>query len=280
MSRPLLRFTALLAALPSAFAQSLTQISMSTGAAVVAAESTSTTSQTASAKPGTTFSMLVTGVGSNATTSSSAAVSSATSAAGTTKTWVISVGSANGSLIYSPDTITGAQVGDQLQFQFYPNNHTATMGDYNNACQPAQNSSNAFFSGFMPTTELGKLTFTVTVKDTNPIWIYCSQGRHCQEGMVAVVNPPATGQTLADYKQRAAVAAKNVAPSSATGGQAASGASTTGATTTGAATAGTASTTSSTSSAAVATKSNTASSAFKASSFGLAGVAAIAVLLL
>jgi hypothetical protein len=63
------------------------------------------------------------------------------------------------------------------------------MGDYNNACQPVQNNANAFFSGFMPTKATGQLTYTVPVKDTNPMWLYCSQGKHCQEGMVAVINP-------------------------------------------------------------------------------------------
>jgi hypothetical protein len=49
--------------------------------------------------------------------------------------------------------------------------------------------TNAFWSGFMPTTAEGQLTYTVAVKDTNPIWFYCSQGMHCQGGMVGVINP-------------------------------------------------------------------------------------------
>jgi hypothetical protein len=34
--------------------------------------------------------------------------------------------------------------------------------------------------------------FTITINDTNPIWLYCSQtqGSHCQAGMAMVINPP------------------------------------------------------------------------------------------
>ena len=63
------------------------------------------------------------------------------------------------------------------------------MGDYANACMPMQNREKAFFSGYMPTEEMGRMTFTVPVRDTEPMWLYCTQGKHCQEGMVAVVNP-------------------------------------------------------------------------------------------
>ena len=35
----------------------------------------------------------------------------------------------------------------------------------------------------------GRLTYTVMIKDTNPVWYYCSQGKHCQDGMVGVINP-------------------------------------------------------------------------------------------
>lgn len=31
-------------------------------------------------------------------------------------------------------------------------------------------------------------SFTIPVTDTKPIWFYCSQGKHCQSGMVGVIN--------------------------------------------------------------------------------------------
>jgi plastocyanin len=50
-----------------------------------------------------------------------AALPQASGAAGSQQVWVIKVGSINGTLAFSPSTISGAQVGDQVQFQFYPN---------------------------------------------------------------------------------------------------------------------------------------------------------------
>jgi hypothetical protein len=51
------------------------------------------------------------------------------------------------------------------------------------------NIKNVFFSGFMPTADDGLLTYTVPVVDQSPMWFYCSQGKHCQDGMVGVINP-------------------------------------------------------------------------------------------
>lgn len=55
------------------------------------------------------------------------------------------------------------------------------------------NKTNAFFSGFMPTTTPANstsqlLTYTIRVPDDKPIWFYCSQGKHCQAGMVGAIN--------------------------------------------------------------------------------------------
>jgi hypothetical protein len=55
------------------------------------------------------------------------------------------------------------------------------------------NKTDAFFSGFMPASATGGnssqlLTYTIRVSDTKPIWFYCSQGKHCQAGMVGAIN--------------------------------------------------------------------------------------------
>jgi hypothetical protein len=55
------------------------------------------------------------------------------------------------------------------------------------------NKTDAFFSGFMPTNatnraQKGVLTYTIHVKDTKPVWFYCSQAKHCQAGMVGAIN--------------------------------------------------------------------------------------------
>ena len=50
---------------------------------------------------------------------------------------------------------------------------------------------NGFFSGFMPVKPDAAMmpSYTIMVNDTKPIWYYCSQGDHCQDGMVGVINP-------------------------------------------------------------------------------------------
>jgi plastocyanin len=88
--------------------------------------------------------------------------------------------------VYSPNSTTAAK-GDTVVFHFYPGNHDVVQGDYNKPCS----TSGGFYSGFInPKTGPGPETFTITINDTNPIWIYCSQQSHCQLGMVMVINPP------------------------------------------------------------------------------------------
>ena len=58
----------------------------------------------------------------------------------------IAVGATNGSLLFFPDTITAA-VGDVVQFQFHPANHSVTESDFGTPCQPK---SSGFYSGFNP----------------------------------------------------------------------------------------------------------------------------------
>ncbi|KAF2673389.1 Cupredoxin [Microthyrium microscopicum] len=133
-------------------------------------------------------------------------------APGSQPVWVVKVGSANNDLVFSPNTLT-AKPGDFVQFQFYSRNHSVASSTFETPCQPEVNTAGrAFFSGFMPTEAQGQITYTVPVRDTQPMWFYCPQGRHCQDGMVGVINPP-TGQTVDTYKAAAAKAANNVVPS-------------------------------------------------------------------
>jgi hypothetical protein len=54
-------------------------------------------------------------------------------------------------------------------------------------------------------------TFTITVNGTGPEWFYCSQGKHCQSGMVFAINPT-EAKTLAGYKANCANATANITP--------------------------------------------------------------------
>jgi plastocyanin len=122
----------------------------------------------------------------------------------------------NQQLIFSPTSVTAA-AGDTVQFVFLDQNHTATAGNPNQGCTP----SGTFNSGFVPVPSTsaaaaaggtaatgatgakkhnrrfaahwdldlraagGKPTFSVPIKNTNPITVYCAQAVHCQAGMVS-----------------------------------------------------------------------------------------------
>ena len=87
---------------------------------------------------------------------------------------------ANGNLQYNPPNLK-AEVGTQVEFSFFPKNHTVTQSSFKDPCHPLDG---GFFSGFVPTTDSPSgTTFTITVNDEKPIWFYCGQGKHCQNGV-------------------------------------------------------------------------------------------------
>jgi len=129
-----------------------------------------------------------------------------TTAAGTTHT--VTVG-ANGALEFSPSQFAAA-VGDVVLFEFMAKNHTATQSTFAAPCEKEQftTSTVGFDSGFMPVAAntSGFPTFSITVNDTTPIWVYCRQTNpvdHCGSGMVLGINSNETTgstKTFADFK--------------------------------------------------------------------------------
>ena len=146
------------------------------------------------------------------------------------RTTVVSV-AMNGSLTFSPNNIR-VNVGEAVQFQFLSGNHTVTQSTFDQPCQPIAMHSNVtgFHSGFQPAAASANQrmmsTFTIIVNNTNPVWAYCAQGRHCENGMVMVINEPTapgTNRTLANYRAAAAqantvVPGGGLAPNGGTGG--------------------------------------------------------------
>jgi plastocyanin len=142
---------------------------------------------------------------------------------------VVQVGNANGTLAYSPEAIS-AQPGDQVVFHFNPKNHTVTQSSFAGPCSPKDG---GFNSGFMPVAANvtdNFPTYTITVNDTQPIWVYCAQAAntpasHCGAGMVFAVNCGADGapNSFTNFKNAAlqigaslsssATAASSTAPS-------------------------------------------------------------------
>ena len=61
---------------------------------------------------------------------------------------IIPVSVGKSGLTFAPDVIR-AQVGDVIEFRYWPLNHSIVAGDFSHACRPA--ASNGFFSGFFST---------------------------------------------------------------------------------------------------------------------------------
>jgi len=128
----------------------------------------------------------------------------------------VTVGGA-GVIAYNPSSVT-ANVGDVVVFHFQQKNHTATQSTLANPCTHLDG---GFDSGFVPVAADATAPFPVaqfTVKDTNPVWVYCKQTGHCGQGMVFAINP---GNNFDTYKANAMATANGTSsatPSSTTGG--------------------------------------------------------------
>ncbi|KAL0580438.1 hypothetical protein V5O48_001591 [Marasmius crinis-equi] len=93
-----------------------------------------------------------------------------------------------GLLKYDPEFVN-ASVGDVIRFTFKQKNHTVTQSTLESPCSPL---SSGFDSGFVPVADSVTSGFPqaqLTVEKTDPVWIYCRQANHCQQGMVFAVNP-------------------------------------------------------------------------------------------
>jgi plastocyanin len=151
------------------------------------------------------------------------ALTALASLASAQKTWSVAV-AMNGSLTFSPNKLV-AQPGEFVQFQFHAGNHTVTQSTFDQPCQPIGQTSNVtgFHSGFLPaaaSAEMGMLpTYTIQINSTGPLWLYCAQGKHCGNGMVMVINEPASNpnRTLDSFKTLAAQA-QSVTPGGGQGG--------------------------------------------------------------
>jgi len=122
----------------------------------------------------------------------------------------IQVGGAGGVLTFSPEAIA-ADPGDQVVYHFNPKNHTVTQSSF---AGPCTHKDGGFDSGFRPVgadvAVADRPTYTVTVNDTQPIWVFCNQARdtansHCGAGMVHAINCGADGapNSFTNFKKAA-----------------------------------------------------------------------------
>ncbi|UKZ87793.1 uncharacterized protein TrAFT101_003568 [Trichoderma asperellum] len=116
---------------------------------------------------------------------------------------------------YYPDNIKAAP-GSMVQFQFWAGNHTVTQSDFDHPCTPisqVNSSVPGIWSSFMPVAAGASKkeipVFTIQINDTKPIWIFCSQGKHCSSGMSMVINENTSAnstRSLANYRTAASTA--------------------------------------------------------------------------
>ncbi|KZM21025.1 uncharacterized protein EKO05_0011131 [Ascochyta rabiei] len=92
-----------------------------------------------------------------------------------------------------PET-TEAAVGDFIQFDFYPLNHSVVRAEYGFPCVPYEmtgTDKKGFFSGFRPVDRVldRPPEYTVQINDTEAIFFYCSAPGSCiTYGMVGGIN--------------------------------------------------------------------------------------------
>ncbi|KAK6530438.1 hypothetical protein TWF694_003790 [Orbilia ellipsospora] len=136
------------------------------------------------------------------------------------KLHIIQATIANHKPAFVPNSLTNVDPGDILRFVFNGTvPHSVVRGDPSNGCQPLVGST-AFYSGTQSTKDMvnGPMPmFDFVVKDRNPIFVYCSVGKHCQEGMVAAINPT-NDQTLDAYTSKCTGASSAVSPKGPNGG--------------------------------------------------------------
>lgn len=107
-------------------------------------------------------------------------------------TWTISVG--EGSNVFKPSAIQ-ANIGDIIQFDFYPANHSVARAEYLYPCIPYEDTGIGkvgFFSGFHPVDVIlnSPPTWSIRVNDSLPIFYYCTAPGACiSDQMVGVINP-------------------------------------------------------------------------------------------
>ncbi|PVI04493.1 hypothetical protein DM02DRAFT_692266 [Periconia macrospinosa] len=88
-----------------------------------------------------------------------------------------------------------ADIGDTIEFTFYPQNHSVVRAEYKRPCIPIEHSNpsqQGFFSGFHAVDAIlaNPPTYSIRINDTSPIFFYCSAPASCiKYGMVGVINP-------------------------------------------------------------------------------------------
>jgi plastocyanin len=122
----------------------------------------------------------------------------------------IQVGGEGGALTFTPEAIA-ADAGDMVVYHFNPKNHTVTQSSFAGPCTPKEGGFNSGFNPVGPDVAVAyRPTYTVTVNDTQPIWVFCNQASntpnsHCGAGMVHAINcgPDGAPNSFTNFKKAA-----------------------------------------------------------------------------
>ena len=147
----------------------------------------------------------ITGAATTATESTSPSSTNPSNTTNAPLTHTVAV--ALGGHTFVPD-VTLAEVGDTIEFQFYPTNHSVIRAEYGYPCIPYEDTGVdkvGFFSGFKPVDAIlpDPPSWSITVNNTDPVFFYCGAPGSCiNYQMVGVINPNAT-TSLQVQKQKA-----------------------------------------------------------------------------
>lgn len=154
-------------------------------------------------------------LGQDSTPSSSSAAPRVVTASGSSQaTHIVTVGKELNQ--FDPDSLT-ANVGDVIEFQFFPPNHSVGRAEYQQPCIPYEDTGVnkvGFWSGFFPVDKIlpNPPTWNLTINDTEPIFLYCAAPGSCINfQMVGVINPN-DSVSLATQKEDASNAQYMLAP--------------------------------------------------------------------
>jgi plastocyanin len=126
------------------------------------------------------------GYGSGSGSSSSSASASGAAASSIAGIHVVKVGDGGQTMDPADLSVPAGQV---IEFHFYQGAHSVAQSAFVSPCTPL-NGTTGFFSGSQPVSSgVGTNVFSV-VSTGQPMWYYCATGRHCQNGMVGVINKP------------------------------------------------------------------------------------------
>ena len=148
------------------------------------------------ASPGYSYGSDTTSSGSSSSGSSSSgsgSTSGGTQSAAQTQNGVTRIDVGKGGQVMSPNDVT-VPMGGIIEFHFYQGAHSVAQSAFDNPCVPinstASNGAEGFFSGPVSVSS-GESNNVFRVTSTgSPMWYYCATGKHCQNGMVGVINKP------------------------------------------------------------------------------------------